>query len=327
MPAAEAIHSDMGQMSGFRRIVYLLILLVIVPTTMLLALGIVMMALWRGGRDIVFGILVVTLVGCLVTGAVLALVFLRREANLSKLQLDFVSKVSHELRTPLTSIRMFTEMLQGEKGRDPEHARVCLDVLRKETQRLNQRIERLLDWGRMEAGRRTYKRLPATLEDITTEALFAFRASLGDRVRDVRVELAADLPEITGDREALVDALLNLLTNADKYSAEQEPITVQASADGKEVCLAVMDRGIGIPRREHRRIFEKFYRVDERLSRAVEGTGLGLAIVQHVAIGHGGYVTVESAPGEGSTFSIVLPRPTLAIAGEARRSQPAPAPR
>ena len=311
---------------GFRRIVNLLVLLVIVPTGLLLALGIVMMALWRGGRDILFGVLVVTMVAWLITGAVLALVFLRREANLSKLQLDFVSKVSHELRTPLTSIRMFAEMLQTDQGGDSEHTRVCLEVLQKETMRLTERIERLLDWGRMESGRRIYQRKTEPTDGIVEDAAAAYRASTLGRERVVRVELTPSLPEVLGDRGALVDALVNLLSNADKYSPESEVITLSASADARSIRMAVADRGIGIPRREQRRIFEKFYRVDERLSRAVEGSGLGLSIVQHIALGHGGRVEVDSEPGHGSTFTIVLPRPTAAALEAARPSSPPPEP-
>jgi two-component system phosphate regulon sensor histidine kinase PhoR len=307
---------------GFRRIGYLLILLVIVPTGLLLALGIVMMALWQGGRDIVFGILVVAMVAWLITGAVLALVFLQREANLSKLQLDFVSKVSHELRTPLTSIRMFAEMLHTDDGRDAEHTRVCLEVLQKETTRLTERIERLLDWGRMESGRRIYQRAVESPSVILEEAMAAFRASTLGRERVVRPDVKPSLPEVVGDRGALVDALVNLLSNADKYSPETEEITLTATADARSVRLSVADHGIGIPRREHRRIFEKFYRVDERLSRAVEGSGLGLSIVQHVALGHGGRVEVESEPGRGSTFTIVLPKPSPDALEAARPSAP-----
>jgi two-component system, OmpR family, phosphate regulon sensor histidine kinase PhoR len=278
-----------------------------------------MVALWRAGRDLVFGILLVTLVVLLLTGAVLALVLLRRQATLAKLQLDFVSKVSHELRTPLTSIRMFAEMLRGDQARDAEHTRVCLDVLDKETGRLTERIERLLDWGRMEAGRKTYRLRPENVADVVNDAEATFRRSILGKPRSLQVEMGTALPTILADRDALVDALLNLLTNADKYSAASAPIRLCAIADARMVRLSVVDRGIGIPRREHRRIFEKFYRVDERLSRDVEGSGLGLAIVRHIAVGHSGRVEVQSEPGQGSTFTLVLPRATTAELDSAGR--------
>jgi two-component system phosphate regulon sensor histidine kinase PhoR len=293
---------------GFRRIVELLIWLVILPTAALLALGVLMLVFWEARLNVVFGILVVTLVGCLTTGIVLALVMLGREARLSKLQLDFVSKVSHELRTPLTSIRMFAEMLQSNQHRDPQERELCLEVLERETARLSGRIERLLDWGRMEAGRHVYERRPERADAVLEEALTAFRTAIMGRDQPVQLDLQPDLPALLVDRGAMVDALVNLLSNAYKYSGDDKQIELSARADARSVRISVRDNGIGIPRREHHRIFQKFYRVDERLARDLEGSGLGLAIVRHVATGHGGRVEVNSQPGRGSTFTTVLPR-------------------
>lgn len=311
------------QRRGFRRIVELLIWLVILPTVVLLVLGILMMVFWQAQLNVLFGILVMTLVACLVTGTVLALVLLRREANVSRLQLDFVSKVSHELRTPLTSIRMFAEMLQQSGGRDPEETAVCLDVLHRETGRLAERIERLLDWGRMESGRRSYDLRPERVEDVVRAAIEAFAAATVGRDVGVSVELGDDLPEVLADRAALSDALLNLLSNAFKYTEASARIVVGANADPRSVRLWVRDNGVGIPRQEHRRIFEKFYRVDDRLARRSEGSGLGLAIVRHIALGHGGRVEVDSEPGRGSTFTLVLPRPKSAAAAPEVVREPA----
>jgi len=307
---------------GFRRIVVLLICLVIVPTAALLALGILMLVFWQARLNLVFGILVVTLVGCLVTGTVLALVLLRREARLSRLQLDFVSKVSHELRTPLTSIRMFAEMLKDSHGRDPQETATCLAVLDRETARLAERIERLLDWGRMEAGRRTYDRQPCAVEAVLDEAMRTFADTVPELGGAVRAEVAAGLPEVRVDRGALVDALVNLLSNAYKYTPAEKAIVLGADADHRAVRLWVRDNGIGIAAKEHRRIFQKFYRADERLSRAVEGTGLGLAIVRHIVLGHGGRVEVASEPGHGSTFTVVLPRREWAESSAAAAAAP-----
>jgi two-component system phosphate regulon sensor histidine kinase PhoR len=296
-----------GAQRGFRRIVGLLVGLVLMPTVMLLAIGILMLVFWQTPLNVVFGILVMTLVACLVTGAVLMLVFLRREARLSKLQMDFVSKVSHELRTPLTSIRMFVETLQMERARDPQEMRMCLDVLSQETARLSKRIERLLDWGRMEAGRRVYELAPDSVAAVAAEAVETFEGTRVGSVRPLEVIADGEVPTVDIDRAAMVDALVNLLSNADKYSPPDSPVTVRVTAGGRTVRIAVTDGGIGIPRREHRAIFQKFYRVDERLSSPVEGSGLGLAIVRHVVRGHGGRVDVESEPGSGSTFTVVLP--------------------
>ncbi len=284
----------------------MLIGLVVAPTALLLVIGILMLVLWRSPLNLVFGILVTALVVCLVTGSVIALVLLRREARLSRLQTDFVSKISHELRTPLTSILMFAEMA-ADQSTDPTERVLCMEGIQREALRLQRRIERLLEWGRMEAGRRRYRRAVLDPADVVEEALGVFRGSAQGRDLPIHVEITRPLPPIEGDRAALADAFLNLLGNAVKYTGEEKRIVVGASSDGKAVRLFVRDNGPGIPRREQRQIFQKFYRADDRLSRAVEGTGLGLAIVQHIANGHGGRVEVDSEPGEGSTFSIVLP--------------------
>ncbi|MBK8173513.1 MAG: two-component sensor histidine kinase [Sandaracinaceae bacterium] len=298
---------------GFRRIVTLLIALVTVPTGMLLLVGIAMLVFYnRANLQLLFGILVITLVGCMVTGSVLALVFLRRQANLSKLQMDFVSKVSHELKTPLTSIRMFVEMLHMKRVSNPEELEACFDVLSRETERLSERIDRLLDWGRMEAGRRVYQLHTETVPEMVHDAVLAFDATTLGRKVDVKLDIAPSLPKVSADRAAFIDALVNLLSNAYKYTTEDKLISVTVTADDKWVSVAVRDNGMGIARGEHRRVFEKFYRADERLSREVEGSGLGLAIVNHVARGHRGRVDLVSAPGKGSTFTLLLPalRPT-----------------
>ena len=300
---------------GFRRIVFSLIGLVIVPTALLLVVGLVMLIFYDLRANLVFGFLVVLLVSCLIAGAVLALVFLRREANLSRLQLDFVSKVSHELRTPLTSIRMFVETLRYE--RDQKNVETCLDVLQQETERLSARIERLLDWGRMEAGRRVYQLGPDRVPDIVQDSIEHFRTATVGQSRVVQLEVEDGLPEVSADREALIDALLNLLTNAHKYSPPERPIRVHAFCDKEGVHIAVADEGIGIERHEHHRVFEKFYRSDDRLSRSIEGSGLGLSIVKHVAHAHGGRVSLRSIVGQGSVFTLSLPVPEQpAVAGK-----------
>jgi two-component system, OmpR family, phosphate regulon sensor histidine kinase PhoR len=290
---------------GFRRIVLSLISLVIVPTALLLVVGTVMLVFYDLRANLMFGLLVVTLVACLITGVVLALVFVRREANLSRLQLDFVSKVSHELRTPLTSIRMFVETLRYEH--EPARVDTCLDVLQRETERLSTRIERLLDWGRMEAGKRVYQLRSDDIGQVIDATLQHFRAATVGQEREIQLDVLPKLPPILADRGALEDALLNLLTNAHKYSPLDQPIALRAFADRHNVHISVEDHGIGIARNEHHRVFEKFYRSDDRLSRSIEGSGLGLSIVQHVVQGHSGRVSLRSAPGRGSVFTISIP--------------------
>lgn len=300
---------------GFSRIVLSLVWLIITPSVVLLVLGILMLVFSKANLNVLFGILVVTLVGLLATGTVLALVFVHREAALSKLQSDFVSKVSHELRTPLTSIRMFVETLQLKRVSSPEEVDACFDVLNRETARLSNRIERLLDWGRMESGKRVYQSKLESVRSVIEAAVAEFDANHVGRREAVSLDIAPDLPAILADRGAIIDALVNLLTNAYKYSPERGKIRLKAHADDKHVRIAVIDQGIGIARREHRRIFDKFYRANELLSSDVEGSGLGLAIVRHVVQAHGGRVELESELGKGSTFTLVLPH-----AGTIKRS-------
>lgn len=296
------------QRLGYRRIVQLLVYLVIIPTVLLLAIGIILMFL-EARINLLFGILTVSFVSVVITGIVLVLVFVRREANLSELQADFVSKVSHELRTPLTAIRLFAETLQRPEA-DAATREKCTALLIAESDRLSKMIERLLDWGRMEAGRKIYELKVERVADILEDALRAYAPHLelgGDL--DFGVEATPDLPDVVVDRAAIVAAIVNLLSNAQKYggSPPRVRLKVEATKEEDAVMIAVTDNGVGIPRPEHRRIFEKFYRIDDRLSRTKEGSGLGLAIVNHIARAHRARVTVESSEGNGSTFAIVLP--------------------
>ena len=292
---------------GYRRIVILLVSLIVVPTSLMLAVGVLLLFLGEPRFNLLMGILVVALSGAAATGVILVWVFVRREANLSRLQSDFVSKVSHELKTPLTSIRLFSETLAMRRG-DVAQEDKCIAALSQETGRLQELIERLLDWGRMESGRREYVRVETTVQAVISDTLASFEA-----VRDFQsIELDVDVADgdtvLFVDQGALADALLNLLTNAFKYGGEPARIGVRVTTTSKEVMISVVDNGIGIPKVEHKRIFQKFYRVDDRLSSEREGSGLGLAIVKHIVRAHRGRVELESQPGLGSTFSMVLPR-------------------
>lgn len=306
---------------GYRRIVQLLVYVVIVPTVLILFVGIVLMFLGNL-VNLLFGVVTVSFVLVVVTGVTLVLVFLRREANLSELQADFVSKVSHELRTPLTSIRLFLETMvraRGDKATEDE----CLAALGRESERLTQLIERLLDWGRMEAGRKLFDLRASNVGDVLDRAVEAFRP-LRDRHPDLdfAVEVEPHLPEVHVDVDAMVDAIGNLLSNALKYGGTPPVVRLRARRTHEAVLIEVSDNGEGIPHVEHRRIFEKFYRIDDRLARMREGSGLGLAIVKHIVRAHHGRVQLESAAGKGSTFRLVLPAALGVVAVSTRSSAP-----
>lgn len=291
---------------SFRRIVILLAALVVVPTFLLLGLGIVLIALGEAKTNLILGALVLALSAAAATGVILVWVFVSREANLSQLQSDFVSKVSHELRTPLTSIRLFSETLAMRRG-DTSAEEKCIAGLTRESARLQELIDRLLDWGQMESGRRQYTMRETDVNAIVAEAVAAFEPIRERRNAELTVEVPAGLPSIDADRSAMSDALFNLLTNAYKYGGEPAKIRVHVEARDKKVRIAVSDNGQGIAPVEHKRIFQKFYRVDDRLSREREGSGLGLAIVRHVIKAHRGRIELTSEPGDGSTFTLIVP--------------------
>jgi signal transduction histidine kinase len=240
--------------------------------------------------------------GVVYTGRVLY-----REARLSRMKTDFVSLVSHELRTPVTSIRMFIETLALGRVKDPAQIQQVLQMLSQETERLSTLIERVLDWARIETGRKEYNRETLPVSSVVDTAVAAFRAQrLGSELH-LTVDVPEPLPPIQVDREAIAGALLNLLQNAYKYSGADKRIILTARAEGRWVRLSVEDQGVGIARRDRKRIFERFYRVDNLLTRKTEGSGLGLAITKRIIEAHGGRITLKSELGKGSRFTLELP--------------------
>jgi two-component system phosphate regulon sensor histidine kinase PhoR len=258
---------------------------------------------------IIYIVTLVVFLATLITGVVITARLIWRETRLSRLKTDFVSHVSHELRTPLTSIRMFIETLQLGRAASPEEAQQCLELLAKETSRLSEMIERVLGYARLKAGRRPFSPTVVPVKEIVDETLDAFRAqNLAAQGLTLSTDVPDDLPPVKADREALVEALLNLVGNAYKYTGTQKEITVFARAGKRRrVHLGVKDNGPGLPKFEHKRIFERFYQAQGLLSNKTSGSGLGLAITRAIVEGNGGKIRVESEPGKGATFTIELP--------------------
>lgn len=260
----------------------------------------------------------------LMLGAGLVLVYsnVRREMLLSKLKSDFVANVSHELKTPLALIRLFSETL--ELGRVPSEDKKVqyYRVIHKESRRLTQLINNILDFSRIEAGRREYRFERTDPTRVVDEVLDAYRFQIEQQGFTLDVEIDDELPAVELDQEALGQALLNILNNAVKYSRERKHIKVAVRHDATRVTIAVSDLGIGIAVAEHDKVFEKFYRAEDSLVHETRGSGLGLALVRHIMEAHGGSVELESAPGQGSTFTLVLPRERPKRRGDGRGQAP-----
>ena len=231
-----------------------------------------------------------------------------RELAVARLQREFVSAVSHEFRTPVTSLRHVIELLQEDDELTRERRAAFYDVLSRSTERLHRLVESLLDFGRMEGGRRPYELLPVEVEAFAAGVCADFQRDPASRGRPVVLTALPGTPStILADTAALGHALWNLLDNAVKYSPGCEAITVAVGPYRGNVAISVSDRGIGVPRGERSEIFRKFVRGAQAMRLGIKGTGVGLAIVTHVLRAHGGRVELESEEGRGSTFRLVLP--------------------
>jgi signal transduction histidine kinase len=231
-----------------------------------------------------------------------------RQMKLSQMKSDFVSNVSHELRTPLASIRVFGEYMRLGRVSNEEKVREYGEYIEAESRRLTQLINNILDFSKIESAQKEYNFAETDVVALAHETTCAFALPLREKGYSVTFTAPdRDLPPLTIDKDAIAQVLVNLIDNAVKYSNGHKALDVVVSGQSNEVRIAVRDRGIGIPTAEQKKIFEKFYRVGSGLVHDVKGSGLGLAIVSHIMKAHGGRVEVESAPGEGSTFTISLP--------------------
>jgi signal transduction histidine kinase len=243
----------------------------------------------------------------LICGIFLTLRAITREIRLTQAKSAFVANVSHELKTPLSLIRLFAETLELGRIRSPEKAQEYYRIINNESRRLTQLINNILDFSKIEAGRREYQFAETNLAEVIREVIKSYEYQIIGAGFELQTRIQSNLPSVSVDRDAMAQALLNLLNNAVKYSPETKRIEIKASALNDMVVIEVADNGIGIPRSEQKKIFEKFYRVSNGLVHDTKGSGLGLSIVKHIIEAHGGQIAVESIAGRGSRFIISIP--------------------
>lgn len=244
----------------------------------------------------------------LLSGAWLIFRNIRKQLELSQLKSDFVSNVSHEIRTPLALISMYIETLEMGRIKAPEKIREYYNVILNETSRLSAMVNRILSFSQIENKKRKYNQEECDINEIAAKAASGFKYTLENKGFTFRIEPEYDLPAIAADKEAVTDAVVNLIDNAMKYSGEKKYIAVRTGMNTHLAWIEVEDHGIGISVKNQKYIFDKFFRVTEKnLANKVKGSGLGLAIVKHIMDAHLGRIEVESVPGEGSKFRLLFP--------------------
>jgi signal transduction histidine kinase len=251
------------------------------------------------------GVLVIILI---LVVAVVAAQVVRKQMKLNRLKNDFIATVSHELKTPLASIRLLVDTLLEGNYKDQQQAVEYFQMVSKENERLTRLIDNFLTFSRMERNKQAFEMAKIRPVDIARSAAETVKPKFKNSGRcDFQVQIADDLPDVFADSDAMMMVLINLLDNAYKYSYDDKKIELKVFSEDSLVCFSVKDNGIGMTRRQIRKIFDRFYQADSSLSRRAEGTGLGLSIVKFIVDAHKGTISVDSGPGEGSTFTVRLP--------------------
>ena len=230
-----------------------------------------------------------------------------RQICLNRLKNDFVATVSHELKTPLASMRVLVDTLIDGRQADAGQAAEYLQLISKENERLSRLIDNFLTFSRMERNKRAFNFVEMNPDTVARAAVGAVRERFEAAGAKVDIASSPDLSAVLADKDALVTVLINLLDNAFKYSENDKKIVLRAYASGGGICFEVEDNGIGMSRRDTKRIWDRFYQVDQSLARRAGGCGLGLSIVKFIVEAHGGRVDVKSVLGQGSTFSVIIP--------------------
>jgi signal transduction histidine kinase len=259
-------------------------------------------------REIFFyGFLLSMIVALMLLGAVLIARDISRETETNRLKTEFVNNISHELKTPLTLIRLYGETLQRKENLTDKEKKDCYEIITKESERLSHLINNVLDFSRIETGRKEFDFKKGYLQDVIRDTLESYRYHLEKKGFAINGDISRDLPEMIFDGEAVASVLINLLSNTMKFSPNEKEVTVKLFRDNGNAVLQVSDKGIGISSGEISKIFQRFYQSENKIASEARGSGLGLTLVKHITEAHGGTVQVESEIGEGTTFSIILP--------------------
>jgi two-component system phosphate regulon sensor histidine kinase PhoR len=232
---------------------------------------------------------------------------IKKEVELAQIKSDFVSNVSHELRTPLSLISMFSETLEMDRVKTDEKKKEYYSIISQEANRLGKIVNSILNFSKMEAGKRQYNFVESYLNDVTENVYRSYRFHLEQKGFTFNIVKDESIPIIKIDEEAISEAIVNLVDNAVKYSDSNKEITIRTGLETNYAFIEIEDKGIGIPEKDQKKVFEKFFRVSAGNVHNVKGSGLGLSIVKHIVDAHKGEIKLSSTVGEGSKFKLMFP--------------------
>lgn len=259
-------------------------------------------------REIFFyGVLLSVIVVLMLLGAVLIARDISRESETNRLKTEFVNNISHELKTPLTLIRLYGETLMLKENLTDDEKKESYEIITKESERLSHLINNVLDFSRIEMGRKEFDFRKGYFQDVILDTLESYRYHLEKKGFTILSDIATDIPEMNFDGEAIASVLINLLSNAMKFSPKEKEVNVRLFRDNGNAVIEIADKGIGIPKEEIPKIFERFYQADNKTTSEANGSGLGLTLVKHIVEAHGGTIEVESEIGKGSAFTVRIP--------------------
>jgi two-component system phosphate regulon sensor histidine kinase PhoR len=260
------------------------------------------------------------LIGILLAVLIVAVWFVysavREELELAQVKADFVSNVSHELRTPLALISMFAETLEMDRVKTEEKKKEYYSIISHESNRLGRIVNTILNFSKMEAGKRKFNFAEEDLNEVVIQVYQSYSYHLYNKGFDFEYEPGIDIPKVVIDREAVSEAIVNLLDNAVKYSSEIKFIKIVIGNEDDSVFIEVQDKGIGISEEDQKKVFDKFYRVTSGLVHTTKGTGLGLSLVKQIMDAHKGKIVLKSKIGEGSSFKLLFPKNSQLNNGE-----------